>query len=220
MTNHPPSDSAADETALAMGLDLRTLAQRIRSLRQASGQTLEQVAAAAEQTRSWLSKVENGHITPSLPALGRIAQVLGVSLAHLVSGLESCPPLVVVPHDKRVAETSAPGGRKLLRLAMRPPLGRLRSWSWRIPPDGQLEWPAADGEVVAWVQAGQLRLEHAGQAFGLAPGDSVAWDAREATLWRNLGSAEAELVVTLLVDAGGEATARRSGPSSAENPSK
>lgn len=47
---------------------------RIRALRIAKGLTLESVATHAGATRSRLSKVENFPITPSLPALGQIAE--------------------------------------------------------------------------------------------------------------------------------------------------
>ena len=59
-------------------MNLVELAQRIKSRRLDQRLTIEEVAAQAGLTRSWLSKVENFRVTPSLPALGGIAKALGV----------------------------------------------------------------------------------------------------------------------------------------------
>ncbi len=62
----------------ALNMNLVELAQRIKARRLDRRLTIEDVAAQAGLTRSWLSKVENFRVTPSLPALGKIA--FGVSL--------------------------------------------------------------------------------------------------------------------------------------------
>ncbi len=54
-------------------LNLVELATRIKAKRREKNLTIAEVAASAEQTTSWLSKVENFRLTPSLPALARIA---------------------------------------------------------------------------------------------------------------------------------------------------
>ena len=83
-------------------MNLVELAQRIKQLRVQQNLTLEEVAQGSGLTRSWLSKVENFRVTPSLPALGRIAQSLGVSVATLVEGLDLKPKLVCVRADERL----------------------------------------------------------------------------------------------------------------------
>ena len=82
-------------------MNLSELAQRIRAIRRERGLTLEEVASKSGLTRSWLSKVENFRVTPSLPALSQIAQVLGIPVAELVRGLDETPPLIVVRRGER-----------------------------------------------------------------------------------------------------------------------
>jgi len=64
------------------GLD-RHLGNVIRELRTKDRLTIADVAGQAGMSRGMLSKIENGQASTSLDALSRIAQALGVSLAHL-----------------------------------------------------------------------------------------------------------------------------------------
>ena len=82
-------------------MNLVELAQRIRKHRLNRQFTLEDVATRSGLTRSWLSKVENFRITPSLPALGQIASALSVTVAELVQGLDENPTLIKVANDER-----------------------------------------------------------------------------------------------------------------------
>jgi transcriptional regulator with XRE-family HTH domain len=77
------------------------LAQRIRKHRLNRQFTLEDAATRSGLTRSWLSKVENFRITPSLPALGQIASALSVTVAERVQGLDKKPTLTKVANDER-----------------------------------------------------------------------------------------------------------------------
>ncbi len=82
-------------------MNLVELAQRIRSLRLDRRMTLEQVASQTGLTQSWLSKVENFRVTPSLPALAKIAAALRITLSELVEGLDQRPRLILVKKDER-----------------------------------------------------------------------------------------------------------------------
>ena len=82
-------------------MNLLKLSERIRALRLVKGLTLEQVANRACATRSYLSKVENFRITPSLPSLGQIAVALDTSMAELVVDLDSRQNLSIIRSDER-----------------------------------------------------------------------------------------------------------------------
>lgn len=66
----------------ARSLD-RYLGNVIRELRQKDKLTIAEVAAQAGISRGMVSKIENGQVSTSLETLSKIAQALGVSLAHL-----------------------------------------------------------------------------------------------------------------------------------------
>ena len=69
---------------------VRLLGVNVRHQRKLKGMTQEQLAAAAEMERSYVSDLERGTRNPSVAALGRIADALGIE-PHilLVEGLTS-----------------------------------------------------------------------------------------------------------------------------------
>ncbi len=61
----------------------RYLGNVIRELRLKDNLTIAEVAAQAGISRGMVSKIENGQVSTSLETLSKIAQAMGVSLAHL-----------------------------------------------------------------------------------------------------------------------------------------
>ena len=61
----------------------RFLGNVIRELRLKDNLTIAEVASQAGISRGMVSKIENGQVSTSLETLSKIAQALGVSLAHL-----------------------------------------------------------------------------------------------------------------------------------------
>jgi transcriptional regulator with XRE-family HTH domain len=73
-----------DGAVAAHGRSLdRYLGNVIRELRLKDKLTIAEVAAQAGISRGMVSKIENGQVSTSLETLSKIAQALGVSLAHL-----------------------------------------------------------------------------------------------------------------------------------------
>lgn len=162
-------------------MNLVELAQRIKHLRLDRRLTLEEVAAAAGLTRSWLSKVENFRVTPSLPALGKIAEALGVSVSELVEGLDKKPQLVVVrSKERKIVERN----RSTSNLAVYESLAYKRANRVMDPflitlPAGVAREKALahEGEEFLLVQTGRVDFEYDGQTYALASGDSLYFDA-------------------------------------------
>ena len=68
------------------GHDLQTvLGKRLRQARKDQNLTMAQLGGMAQCSQSFLSKVENGSMIPSLPMLQRLARALGVKSSALVS---------------------------------------------------------------------------------------------------------------------------------------
>ena len=68
-------------------LNLADLGRRVRAARIAKRLTLEDVVGDTGLTVSWLSKLENGLLAPSLEALVRLAKSLECGVESLVEGL-------------------------------------------------------------------------------------------------------------------------------------
>ena len=162
-------------------MNLVELAQRIRSMRLDRRLTLEGVASRTGLTRSWLSKVENFRVTPSLPALGKIAEALGVSVAELVVGLDAKPPLVVVRKQERKRvdrERSRKNTTVYESLAHKRPNRAMDPFLLTVPPGVARDKALAhEGEEFLMVQSGSIEFEYDGKKLTLRAGDSLYFDS-------------------------------------------
>ena len=89
---------------------LEKLGTRIRVLRKTRGLTQLQLAVECEISENYISLIEMGQRSPSIPVLNRIAQALGVSLQDLFAfsgnektgryGEEALQELIIFLQDK------------------------------------------------------------------------------------------------------------------------
>jgi transcriptional regulator with XRE-family HTH domain len=79
-----PQDLPGDERQLFEKWPNRetveNIGQRIRQLRESRGMTQSQLQARSRVSRSYLSRIESGQMTPSLGTLEKISEALGVGL--------------------------------------------------------------------------------------------------------------------------------------------
>ncbi len=62
-------------------MNLLTVAQAMRRMRQSQNMTLDVLAEKSGFTKGYLSRLENFRVSPSLTALAKVAEVLGVPMA-------------------------------------------------------------------------------------------------------------------------------------------
>ena len=162
-------------------MNLVELAQRIKSLRIDQRLTLEEVASRTGLTRSWLSKVENFRVTPSLPALAEIASALGVTTAQLVEGLDAKPRLTMVRSDERKIvqrDQSAENTAVYYSLAHRRKNRSMDPFLIKIPPNSSRPEALPHlGEEFLLVEEGDVDFEYDGELYKLHVGDSLYFDA-------------------------------------------
>lgn len=162
-------------------MNLVELALRIRRMRQERKLTLEEVASRSGLTRSWLSKVENFRITPSLPALGQIAAALSVTTAQLVEGLDEKPILVTVRKNERVVverDNSKTNTTVYQSLAHKRPSRAMDPFLLTVPPGVARDTALAhEGEEFLMVQQGAIDFEFDDQTISLKVGDCLYFDS-------------------------------------------
>lgn len=171
---------ASGEDTLARPVDL---AERVRALRKERGWTLEQAAQAAGMARSTMSKIENGQMSPTVEALKKLAEGLGISVPQLFT-----PPRSTGPGG-RMTTTGAGDGEAhvtttyehellaqgLTRKAMLPYRARIRARRFE-EFDG---WVRHDGEEFLYVLTGAVRLYTEFYApIDMKRGDSAYYDAQ------------------------------------------
>lgn len=158
-------------------VNLADLGQRVRAARLARQLTLEEVVSRADFTVSWLSKLENGQLTPSLDGLVKLAEVLECGVDALVAGL-SVPPRYVTTKD---------GAGRLEPLTRERRGGTMiehRADQWRdramhpaivhVSGTGNKGTPDCHrGERFLFVLDGDLKLEYGDELLLLAKGDSI-----------------------------------------------
>lgn len=68
---------------------VQLLAENVRHFRKERGMIQEQLALETEMERSYVSDLERGTRNPSVRALGRLAEALGVEAHHLLTSRNS-----------------------------------------------------------------------------------------------------------------------------------
>ena len=125
-------------------MSLVGLARRIRERRQSLNLTLEQVASRTGLTRSVLSKVENFRVTPSLPALAKIAQALETTISELTRGVGEPPEVSIVRKGEGVqVERDSPSSRIVYESLNYKCAGMIESLLLSLPvvPHAKRQWP-------------------------------------------------------------------------------
>lgn len=161
-------------------MNLVELAQRIKKLRLERGMTLDQAATKTGLTGSWLSKVENFRVTPSLPALSRIAEALEITVSQLVEGLDRKPKLVRVRPGERLVVERDPTISDILyeSLAFKRPDRQMDPFVLTLPPGrGRSESLSHEGEEFLYVLEGATDFEYDDRCHALEAGDALYFDA-------------------------------------------
>jgi transcriptional regulator with XRE-family HTH domain len=163
-----------------VSINLVDLGRRIRSARLARRLTLEEVVSRANFTVSWLSKLENGLLAPSLEGLVRLGEVLECGVEELVAGLSARPRYAVTRHGEGQADNGR-GGRNGLAVerladswwgrAIEPAILHISGAGNRKAPDSH------EGERFLHVIEGEIKIHYGDDLIVLGPGDSVYLDA-------------------------------------------
>lgn len=149
---------------------------------------LQELADKADLSISFLSQVERDLLTPSVSALKRIADVLGIPAGSIMFGAETRKAGVGIGVVRR-------GGRKRVVLQdsrieyemLTPDLRRRMSLLWLKAPPRSESGPvfSHDGEDCVLVLRGRLKIEIGGVWHELAKGDSLYFSAELPHRWRN-----------------------------------
>lgn len=160
------------------GIDVTSLGERVRSLRQQLGLSLDALSARSSVSRSMLSDIERGRKVPSVLVLDHVATALGTSIARLIDEERRARVIVRRASEQDVAVDPSGWERRILSpvLAgvdfefMRTTLGpRVDAGTFRPHAPGSREYVA--------VEDGTLRLVLAGTAYLLNAGDSIYYAA-------------------------------------------
>jgi len=182
--------------------ELKRIAERIRSWRDESSLTLQQLGDRAGVSASTIHKIENLQTVPTIAVLLKIANGLNRRPSELLADGDVGEQLVVLRLDER-QRLSVKGRGELEHLNGMIPHNRLDSWRVRLEPgrgpgvDGD-PWHF-DGEVVLVIEDGRLDVEIAEDSHVLGVGDSIHFDSSLPHSWYAGGGSSATVLVMLLL---------------------
>jgi transcriptional regulator with XRE-family HTH domain len=194
----PPS-ARPDRSAAPADLISRHLGGRVRQLRNERGWSLESLARASGVSRSMLSQIEREGANPTLAVTLRIAQAFGLTLGELLETPGAASSVTVI---RAADKTYHYRSDKSCRIRTLSPLNLEKDvefYEVLLAPGGALRSsPHFEGtREFLTVQRGTVRVESAGDAETLAPGDSATYRADVPHAIANVGKDEA---VVFLVD--------------------
>ncbi|SMQ71166.1 transcriptional regulator, XRE family with cupin sensor [Plantibacter sp. VKM Ac-1784] len=151
----------------------------VRSLRTASGMSLNALAGAADVSSGLLSQIERGNGNPSYSTLIKLAQALGVGVGEFFGGQDPRPKqvdLVRASARRRLLLSEHDLSYELLTPSLNGQLGMIRAeigagWSNESAPFRH------DGEECVIVVAGSLVVVVGGHRHELLVGDTITYDA-------------------------------------------
>ena len=175
----------------------------MRAVRRQRGLTLDELAAATGLTKSYLSKVERGHSTPSISAALKIARTLEVDVARLFSDDAAATALTVQRAADRDGRRNHPVAADMLGKAMAPFVLRPG------PEFGTHAHGAHPGQEFVFVHRGCAELDYDGALTTLGAGDCAYFDAATPHRLRRVGAEPAEVVVVTYDEPGRRAAGGR-----------
>jgi transcriptional regulator with XRE-family HTH domain len=161
---------------------------RVRSIREAAGMTLTDLAGEMGMSKAHVSRLESGDRSFSLATLLTIASGLGVPVTALLPNENSTSDVV------RVTGPVVRASELQIRPLTRREDSALQPFHVIVPTDRS--WAPAvthPGEEWIYVVRGMLIVEHGGQTHVLDQGDSIHLDGAEAH--RLVAAVEAELIL-------------------------
>lgn len=162
----------------------------VRALRRERGLTLEALAAQANLTKSYVSKIERGQSSPSIAVAMRIAHALNVDVGQLFADDASRSRIAIDrAHDRSGSERYHPIAPRMLGKAMSP---------FTVRPGREFAkepHPEHSGQEFLYVIYGSIELDHDGEIATLNSGDSAYFDASLDHRMRSTGDVDAEVLV-------------------------
>ncbi len=176
------------------------LGRRVKHLRSARGWSLEALAHASGVSRSMLSQIEREQANPTLAVALRIARAFGLSLGELLEMPGAASSVTVIRADDHAYHYRSD---KHCRIRTLSPLNLEKDvefYEIRLQAGGALRSSShfEGTREFLTVQKGRVRVESAGDAEELNPGDSASYraDVRHAII--NSGKSEATVFLIVI----------------------
>jgi transcriptional regulator with XRE-family HTH domain len=177
------------------------LAARVAELRAQRGWSLDDLADRAGISRSTLSRLERGQISPTTAVLGKLCIAYGWTMSRLLADVETEPAGVIRAADQPVWRDPKAGFSR--RIVSAPHAGLRAEVVEVVLDEGAdiaYEGPAVHGlEQHVWLLDGNLRLDDDHRAHDLHAGDCLRFRLWGPTRFRNPGPGPVRYVLVMVM---------------------
>lgn len=175
--DQPPEDRIDSLGAPSDEQVSHVVGERVRSVRQALGLTIAQLADGASLSTAMVSRLENGRTSPSLSTLNRLAQAANVPITSFFRGLDEEHDAVLVRAGKGqdIIHQASGRGRRYQDL------GALRGSTREVEPvlvtltEDDTSFPLFQHAGVEFIHVltGSLEYGYGSNRYVLEPGDTL-----------------------------------------------
>lgn len=171
----------------------------LHRLRQERGLTVTELAGQAGLSTAMISRIENGHVSPSLTSLQALARALNVSLMALFSHSDTAADVHHVKAGEGLPSTRLTPDHAhdyLLLGKHGAPAGSFQSARIRITREGSGRLPSYqhEGCVFIYMIEGEAIYGCGGQEMLMQAGDTLSFDAKLAHGFSEIRSEAIEFI--------------------------
>ncbi|GAB1640361.1 XRE family transcriptional regulator [Krasilnikovia sp. MM14-A1259] len=177
------------------------LAERLATLRAERGWSLDDLSARTNVSRSTLSRLERGEISPTASLLGRLCTAYERTMSALLAEVEAAPAELVRGEDQPVWRDESSGFTRRLVSPPRPGL-RGEVVEGRLQPGADIRYdapPVPGLEQHVWVLEGTLELTDDGRRHEIAAGECLRFRLWGGTRFRNPGAVAVRYAVFVVL---------------------
>jgi transcriptional regulator with XRE-family HTH domain len=174
---------------------------RLRHAREASRQSLSDVAARCGVSKGFISRIERDEASPSVASLVALCDAVGLTMADLFA----IPETTLVRHASRPSLSGLPKSADVVDTLITPPRGRhvtvLESTVAPGAAGGEQLYTLPSECEVCFVLEGEVDVDVDGEGFRLGPGDALTFGAAVPHTWRNASDTEGARILWILAPA-------------------
>jgi len=174
---------------------------RLRHAREASRQSLSDVAARCGVSKGFISRIERDEASPSVASLVALCDAVGLTMADLFA----IPQTALVRHADRPSLDGLPKSAAVLDTLITPPRERhvtvLESTVAPGGSSGAALYTLPSECEVCFVLEGEVEIEVDDDRFRLGPGDALTFGAAVPHTWRNASDTAGARILWILAPA-------------------
>ncbi len=161
----------------------QAIGAQVRDYRKTSGQTVSELAHAADISAGMLSKIENGQISASLGTLQLLSAALNLPLSQLLASFEGSRGCSYVKNGSGVSirrrGTKVGHNYYLLGQSIGGPIA-VEPYLITLSTDAEAYTEFRhEGIEIIYMLSGEVEYAHADRSYHLSPGDCLLFDSAE-----------------------------------------